>query len=346
MGSAPLDALDAYRTCEFATLTRSGTPMAWPTAVARRADGTLLLTTSLAFAQKALNVRRDGRVALLFSDPTGSGLDPAPQIFVSGRAECREEVMTGPQGTEEYWRMLFERQPHSRAYLSAPMRPLMHWYYLRLIITVVPEQVIVRPPRDALAAGAAAVPAGWAGSAPAPAPGPASGTRVGRSRGAARVGGSGSGAAGPRIGGLVGAGQLARCATAVLTARDASGAPVLARTRPLPTAAGYLVDVPSDCAATPGPASLLVHRHDELLDKMYNAVVRGELHRTEAGWLLAPSSVVEPMGSGRAVDAVRVLRRTKRATDRYLDRRGLRRPKVEWDLFRALSESAARREGT
>ncbi|WP_405436342.1 hypothetical protein OG373_05615 [Streptomyces avidinii] len=59
---------------------------AWPTAVARRQDGTLLLTTSPAFAQKALNVRRDGRIALLFSDPTGSGL--------------------------------FERQPHSRLHLS------------------------------------------------------------------------------------------------------------------------------------------------------------------------------------------------------------------------------------
>lgn len=144
LDSAPLDVLDAYRTCEFVTLGRDGTPLAWPTAVRRRGDGTLVLTTSLAFAQKALNIRRDGRVALLFSDPTGSGLTDAPQLFVGGRAECPDDIRTGPQDLEDYWRMLFERQPHSRAYLSRPMRRLMDWYYLRLLITVTPEQLIVR----------------------------------------------------------------------------------------------------------------------------------------------------------------------------------------------------------
>ncbi|MEU5811990.1 pyridoxamine 5'-phosphate oxidase family protein [Streptomyces sp. NPDC047718] len=311
LDSAPLDVLDAYRTCELATLGRDGTPLAWPTAVARRADGTLLVTTSLAFAQKALNVRRDGRVGLLFSDPTGSGLDTAPQIFVGGRAECPDRIMTGPQGAEEYWRMLFERQPHSRAHLSFPLRPLMHWYYLRLLITVTPEQVVVRPPRAALL------------------PGP--------------------GAAGPPptgTGELPGAAQLAGFPTAVLAARDASGAPVLARTRPAPTPEGYLVEVPSDCAAAPGPASLLVHRHDDRLNHMYNALVRGELRRTDQGWVLVPTTVVEPMGSGAARDALRVLRHTKRSTDRYLERRGLRRPKVQWDRFRALAAPAPQQERT
>ncbi|MFF0218122.1 pyridoxamine 5'-phosphate oxidase family protein [Streptomyces vinaceus] len=297
---APLDVLDAYRTCEFATLAKDGTPLAWPTAVTRREDGTLLLTTSLAFSQKALNVRRDGRVALLFSDPTGSGLDQAPQLFVAGRAECPEQVMTGPRGAEEYWRTLFERQPHSRAYLSPAMRPLMSWYYLRLLITVEPERVTVRPPLSALTRQGA--PAPVTGAAPLP-----------------------------------GAAQLGRFPTAVLAARDASGAPVLARTRPAPGADGYLVEVPPDCAPAPGPASLLVHRHDELLNHMYNALVRGDLRRTDAGWTLVPSTVVEPMGSGRATDALRVLRRTKRSTDRYLERRGLRRPKVQWGRFRELA---------
>ncbi|MCY0922364.1 MULTISPECIES: pyridoxamine 5'-phosphate oxidase family protein [unclassified Streptomyces] len=309
LDSAPLDALDAYRTCEFVTLGRNGTPQAWPTAVARREDGTLLLTTSLAFAQKALNVRRDGRVALLFSDPTGSGLDPAPQVFVAGRAECPDEIMTGPEGAEAYWQRLFERQPHSRSYLSPPMRPLMHWYYLRLHITVEPEHVRVRPPLATL---------------PEPgAPAAVTGTEA-----------------------LPGAVQLSRFSTAVLAARDASGAPLLARTRPRPTPAGYLVDVPSDCAVQRGPATLLVHRHDERLNHMYNASVRGDLRRTTDGWILVPAAVVEPMGSGRATDAFRVLRHTKRSTNRYLERRGLSRPQVRWDRFRALARAAAHGEPT
>ncbi|MFF7646750.1 hypothetical protein [Streptomyces canus] len=48
------------------------------------------------------------------------------------------------------------------------------------------------------------------------------------------------------------------------------------------------------------------------------------------------------MGSGRPSDAIRVLRRTQRATDRYPERRGLPRPPVQWDRFRALVVPAAR----
>ncbi|CCK24541.1 pyridoxamine 5'-phosphate oxidase-like protein [Streptomyces davaonensis JCM 4913] len=297
--AAPLDVLDAYRTCEFVTLGRGGAPLAWPTATRRQKDGTLLVTTSLAFAQKALNVRRDGRVALLFSDPTGSGLTHPPQIFVSGRAECPDDIMTGTQGAEDYWRMLFERQPHSRAYLSLPMRRLMSWYYLRLLITVTPEHVTVRPPLEP----------------PASTPPALSGTPLGHAR-------------------------LAQYPTAVLAALDAAGAPVLARTAPRATANGYLVDVPADCAVTPGQASLLVHRHDELLNNMTNTLVRGELRKAGDTWELIPAKVVEPMGSGRLKDAVRVLRQTRRASDRYLERRRLARPHVRWDEFKTLAAAA------
>jgi hypothetical protein len=69
--------LDAYRTCEFATIARDGTPLAWPTSPFRQPDGTLLVTTSIAFAQKALNVRREGR-APSGPDPGLAGLRPWP----------------------------------------------------------------------------------------------------------------------------------------------------------------------------------------------------------------------------------------------------------------------------
>ncbi len=299
LDSVPLHVLDAYRTAEFVTLGRDGTPTAWPTAVWRREDGNLVVTTCLAFAQKALNVRRDGRVALLFSDPTGSGLDNPPHIFVGGTAECPDEIHTGPEGLEEYWRTLFERQPHSKSYLARPVRRLTDWYYLRLVITVTPERVLVRR---------AAEP-----PLPQVEPAPADGAP------------------------LPGAAQIAAYPTAVLAARDASGAPVLARTRPVATGDGFAVHVPTDCAATEGPASLLVHRHDEQLNNLTNAVVRGELKEAGDGWLLVPDSVLEPMGSGKGLDGIRLLRRTGRATDRYLERRGLPRPKVRWDLFQPLA---------
>ncbi|MEU6376674.1 pyridoxamine 5'-phosphate oxidase family protein [Streptomyces sp. NPDC046909] len=309
LDSAPLDVLDAYRTCEFVTLGRDGTPLAWPTAVWRRPDGTLVLTTSLAFAQKALNIRRDGRVALLFSDPTGSGLTDAPHLFVGGTAECPDDIRTGPQDLDAYWRMLFERQPHSRSYLSRPMRRLMDWYYLRLVITVTPDQVLIRP------------------AGPLPVPKQTSAEPTAEPAGDA----------------LPGALQLSRYPTAVLAARDESGAPVLARTLTTPAPGGFAVCPPDDHAVVPGPASLLVHRHDERINHMQNALVRGELRQTGDGWLLVPDKVLEPMGSGRLSDAVQVLRSTQRATDRYLRRRDLPRPKVEWDRFREIARSARRR---
>ena len=89
-----LDVIDRYRTCEFATLSRNGMPIAWPTATLYRTDGTFLITTSIALPQKAYNIRRDGRVAMLFSEPTASGLIGAPQVLVQGTAACPDEIVT------------------------------------------------------------------------------------------------------------------------------------------------------------------------------------------------------------------------------------------------------------
>jgi hypothetical protein len=289
--------IDAYRTCEFVTLGADGTPLTWPTAAWRRADGTLLVTTSLAFAQKALNVRRDGRVALLFSDPTGSGRIDTPQVFVSGTATCPDEIRTGPDEAEDYWRMLFERQPHSRNYLRAPGRWLMDWYYLRLFITVTPTQVEVRPPLAQLTAA----------EQPAPATN------------------------------LPGADLIARFPSAALGARDASGAPLLVRTRPRATTDGFTIAMDATDGIAPGQASLLVHRHDDQLNAMHNALIRGELRADDDHWTLVPRKVVEPTGSGRISDAFRTLRAARRSTARYLKRRGLARPQVQWDQFQTLT---------
>ena len=108
--------VEQYRTCEFATLSKSGVPIAWPTVPLRRPDGTFTLTTSIALPQKAYNIRRDPRVALLFSEPTGSGVVGAPQLLVQGTATCPDQIVTDVRGLEDYWRRLYERQPINRTY--------------------------------------------------------------------------------------------------------------------------------------------------------------------------------------------------------------------------------------
>ncbi|WP_198170703.1 pyridoxamine 5'-phosphate oxidase family protein [Actinoplanes awajinensis] len=145
-GKPLADVIDAYRTCELATLTRDGSPVAWPTSGLRRDDGTLLLTTSLGYPQKAFNIRRDGRVALLFSEPTASGLDLPEQVLVRGVATCPDEVHTAPVGDlGRLWALLMERQPHSQGYLNWPATKMADFYYMRLLIDVEPAEVVARP---------------------------------------------------------------------------------------------------------------------------------------------------------------------------------------------------------
>jgi hypothetical protein len=290
--------LEAYRTCEFTTLATDGSPLTWPTAVQARADGTLLVTTSLGFPQKAHNIRRDTRVALLFSDPTGSGLSDPPQVLIRGTAVCPEQIVVSPDGLERYWGMLFERQPSSRAFLAPPARWLMDWYYLRLLITITPTEIVTLP-RFTPDTAPPAVNADH---------------------------------------GLVGATTLARYPSAVLGALDTTGAPVLLRTRPVATPSGYLVEIPAGTGAAPGPASLLVHQHDDQLANLHNALVRGNLADSPAGWVLTPQRLVEP-GNGNTVgEQLRTLRRARRSASNYLKHRELSRPKVRWDEFKLVAD--------
>ena len=80
----------AFRTCEFSTLAKDGTPITWPTLPFWEAENQrFIVTTSIGFPQKAYNVRRDGRVSLLFSEPKASGLERPPAVLVQGTRRRR-----------------------------------------------------------------------------------------------------------------------------------------------------------------------------------------------------------------------------------------------------------------
>jgi hypothetical protein len=289
--------VDAYRTCELSTLTKSGAPVAWPTSGLRLDDGTYLLTTSLGYPQKAFNIRRDARVALLFSDPTASGLDTPGQVLVRGTATCPEEVHVDPSGDlGRFWARTMQRQPSSRKYLTWPATRMADFYFMRLLITVRPTEVAERP----LPPAVNAVPAGAA---------------------------------------LTGAATVSGYRSVVLAAVDADGAPVLVRTSVAAEADGYRVEVPADLPVTDGPAALLVHRHDDELWNLHNANVRGDLVSDEKGWLLRPSTLVEPgqRDGGSILDPFRIARSCQANTRRYLRRRGLARPAIPWAAYRAIA---------
>lgn len=139
-----------FRTCEFTTLAKDGTPITWPTLPFYFADaGRFIITTSIGLPQKVFNIRRTPRVSLLFSDPTASGLTKPPAVLVQGDAVAPDEILTSIKGVEALLKRSFERQPSSVIYSSNPlMRYLFDWYYMRLTMTVTPRRIAYWPGRD------------------------------------------------------------------------------------------------------------------------------------------------------------------------------------------------------
>src|SRR6266542_4200087 len=141
--------LRSFFTCEFTTLNQAGEPLTWPVEpFFDAAAGEIVATASIAFPVKALNARRNPHVALLYSDPTGSGLDDPPAVLIQGDARVEEWREWTPR-TAEYFRLSVIRQPDSRKFIANPLaRRLFAFYFQRLNITVQPRRVLVWPRRD------------------------------------------------------------------------------------------------------------------------------------------------------------------------------------------------------
>src|SRR5262249_52755301 len=112
----------AFRTCEFTTLAKDGRPITWPTLPFFDAEqGRFVITTSIALAQKAANIRANPPVPLLFSDPAAGGLPGPAAVLIQGDAVAPDEIVTSIQGSEDQLQMVFERQPSSAIYSSNPL---------------------------------------------------------------------------------------------------------------------------------------------------------------------------------------------------------------------------------
>lgn len=141
-----------YRVCEFSTLAKDGTPITWPLATLYLPDqARFLLTTSIGFSQKVAHIQRNPHVGLLFSDPTGSGLENPPAVLIQGDAVITEEVVTSVGGiARDYWLdTVFKRQPATK-FISGNFltRKFMDWYYMRLLIFVTPRALFWWPNGD------------------------------------------------------------------------------------------------------------------------------------------------------------------------------------------------------
>lgn len=141
--------MEDFLTAEFTTISRSGYPVTWPVLPSlEKHSFHLAVASSIGLPQKALNIRRDPRVCLLYSDPTGSGLIDPPTVRVQGVATADDRVLTSLDGigdpaiTDAFRRdsvRLLRRQPAVGIYTSNGLfRRLMDWYFLRLLIVIEP----------------------------------------------------------------------------------------------------------------------------------------------------------------------------------------------------------------
>jgi Pyridoxamine 5'-phosphate oxidase len=140
---------DRFVTTEFTTVDERGQPITWPlTPYYHPGDPCIDVTTGLGYPKKANDARANPRVAMLFSNPTGCGMEHAPQVLVQGTADVDDRDLDANR--ERYRRELVEKLPGVKGQLPPKfLERLFFWYFTRVYVHVRPERVYVWPDGDA-----------------------------------------------------------------------------------------------------------------------------------------------------------------------------------------------------
>src|SRR5262245_58045962 len=137
------DAFDRFVTCEFTTVAANKQPITWPvTPYYEQGGATIDVTTGLGYPKKADDARAHPSVSLLFSDPTGSGVESGIAVLVHGTATVDDEDLKA--NADRYLRESGEKLPATkRMQPPKPLRPVFNFYYARMYIKIRPERVFV-----------------------------------------------------------------------------------------------------------------------------------------------------------------------------------------------------------
>ncbi len=141
---------DRFITTEFTTVDRKGQPITWPVTPYYAPGAPCIdVTTGLGYPKKARDAAANPLVALLFSDPTGSGQDHAPLVLVQGIAEVDDLDLDANR--VRYARESTEKLPAIKKLLPPePLQRMFSWYFTRVYIHVRPERVYVWADGDLL----------------------------------------------------------------------------------------------------------------------------------------------------------------------------------------------------
>ena len=81
---------DRFQTTAYTTLDSQGQPVCWPATPSYEPGAPCIDVRTAPGDQEARAVRANPKVALLFSEPAGSGLEDAPQVLIQGTADVAD----------------------------------------------------------------------------------------------------------------------------------------------------------------------------------------------------------------------------------------------------------------
>jgi hypothetical protein len=269
-----------FVTTEYTTLDPRGQPITWPVIpYCRPGEPTIDVTTGLGYPKKANDARANPQVAVLFSDPTGCGLDDPPAVLVQGTADVDDRDLEANR--RRYERESLEKLPGASSVMPPrPLRRLFDWYFSRIYVRVRPERVYVWPRGD-MTAGPELLGAHMeevrSGHSEEPEHGHVD-PQGGRAAWDERIDEMGS-----------------RYETAVLSLVAPDGFPFSVRVPIRPDRPANLIRVERAAEGAPlqpGLACLTAHDHAPDFSWQRNFQVRGDLVLDERGWAVAPHRLI------------------------------------------------------
>jgi hypothetical protein len=136
--------------------------------------------------------------------------------------------------------------------------------------------------------------------------------------------------------------QLSKYPNAVLTGIDPDGYPFSMRCKPQVDESRkvLLIEQSGDVRIQPGPAGILCHYHDEQMWDLRSFQIHGTLEQAGQIWVFRPERYIPWGSTSGQMDQMRSLFKTRAVANKYLQKRGLPRPKVDWDEIKKLRAEA------
>jgi hypothetical protein len=302
------EVFERFITTEYVTVDAGQQPIVWPvTPYYHQGEPTIDVSTGVGYPKKALVAKRNPRVGLLFSDPTGSGIEGGIRVLVQGIAQVEDEDLAANR--ERYEREVAQKLPVTRDERPPKLlEPLFRWYSDRIYVKVRPERVFVWPDGEAaepevLGAHVEEVRSGHSEEPNQPHAAPAGGPIAWDER-IEQLGG--------------------RYPTAVLAWVAPDGFPLAARLPVSCDRESRTVTIDSAPAGLPllaGPACLTAHAHAPDFSWRVNFQVRGDLERDEeGGWRISPRKLLGGLEIPQE-SRLATMRRGLRYTRRFRPRR-------------------------